>query len=99
VLASLREKALQSAADRTSTLGIFEWSAPDGCDSNDPAAWAAANPALGHRMTAQAVLSALETDPEDVFRTKVPVPVGDHAGRGGRPGRVAVAGRPGCRVR
>jgi phage terminase large subunit-like protein len=66
-LASLREKALQSAADRTSTIGIFEWSAPDGCASNDQAAWAAANPALGHRMPAQAVLSALETDPEDVF--------------------------------
>ncbi len=39
------------------------------CDAR--AAWAQANPALGHRMPEQAVVSALETDPEDVFRTEV----------------------------
>ncbi|WP_091944641.1 terminase large subunit [Trujillonella endophytica] len=71
VLASLREKALASAADRSTTLGIFEWSAPDGCALDDRAAWGEANPALGHRMTEQAIASALETDPEDVFRTEV----------------------------
>lgn len=71
VLASLRDKALSVAADRTSTLGIFEWSAPDGCALDDPQAWAAANPALGHRMPVQAIVSALETDPEPVFRTEV----------------------------
>lgn len=31
-------------------LGIFEWSAPDGCHPMDPAGWAAANPQLGRRM-------------------------------------------------
>ena len=71
VLAELREKALRATADRTSRLGIFEWSAPDGCELDDRAAWAAANPALGHRMTEDAVLSALETDPATVFRTEV----------------------------
>jgi len=71
VLHSLREKALLTAADRTTTLGLFEWSAPDDCDTDDPAGWAAANPALGHRMSVQAIRSALETDPEDVFRTEV----------------------------
>ena len=71
VLSALREKALASAADRTSTLGLFEWSAPDGCALDDRQAWAQANPALGHRMTEQAIVSALETDPEDVFRTEV----------------------------
>ncbi len=71
VLASLREKALASAADRNTTLGIFEWSAPDGCALDDRAAWAQANPALGHRMPEQAIASALEVDPEDVFRTEV----------------------------
>ena len=71
VLASLREKALASAADRNTTLGIFEWSAPDDCALNDRAAWAQANPALGHRMSEQAIASALEVDPEDVFRTEV----------------------------
>jgi hypothetical protein len=38
VLSSLRDKALSSAADRPSTLGLFEWSAPDGCDLDDRAA-------------------------------------------------------------
>ena len=71
VLAELREKALRAAADRTSRLGIFEWSAPDGCGLDDPAGWAAANPALGHRLPADAIASALQTDPEDVFRTEV----------------------------
>lgn len=71
VLGSLRTKALGVAGDRTSTLGIFEWSAPDGCPVDDRDGWAAANPALGHRMTEQAVLSALETDPDDAFRTEV----------------------------
>ena len=71
VLASLREKALAAAADRTSTIGLFEWSAPDGCAVDDPDGWAAANPALGHLMSEAAIRSALETDPEDVFRTEV----------------------------
>lgn len=71
VLADLREKALAAAADRTSSLGIFEWSAPDDCALDDPAAWAQANPALGHRLSEQAIRAALLTDPEDVFRTEV----------------------------
>ena len=71
VLATLRDKALSSAADRTTTLGLFEWSAPEGCALNDRDAWAAANPALGHRTPEQAIVSALETDPDDVFRTEV----------------------------
>jgi len=71
VLAALREKALASAADRHTTLGIFEWSAPDGCALDDRSAWAQANPALGYRMTEQAIAAALEVDPEEVFRTEV----------------------------
>jgi hypothetical protein len=71
VLASLREKALASAADRNTTLGIFEWSALDDCALDDRSAWAQANPALGHRMSEQAIASALEVDPEEVFRTEV----------------------------
>ncbi len=71
VLAALRERALASAADRSTTLGIFEWSAPDGCALDDRHAWVQANPALGHRMTEQAIASALETDPEQVFRVEL----------------------------
>lgn len=71
VLRSLRDKALTGAADRTTTLGIFEWSAPEGCATDDRAGWAAANPALGHRTSEAAILAALGTDPEEVFRTEV----------------------------
>jgi phage terminase large subunit-like protein len=71
VLKSLRTKALAAAADPATTLGIFEWSAPDGCSLSDTGGWVAANPALGHRTSPAAILSALETDPEDVFRTEV----------------------------
>ena len=71
VLDSLRTKALAASADRTTTLGIFEWSAPDDCDLDDLAGWQAANPALGHRVTPEAIRAARLTDPEDVFRTEV----------------------------
>jgi len=71
VLASLRSKALAAAADRSTSLGIFEWSAPDDCDVDDPAGWQAANPALGHRVSVEAIRSARLTDPEDLFRTEV----------------------------
>jgi phage terminase large subunit-like protein len=71
VLAALRDKALSSAADRSTTVGIFEWSAPDGCALDDRQAWAQANPALGHRMTEEALVAALEVDPEPVFRVEV----------------------------
>lgn len=66
VLSSLRDKALAAAADRSTTVGIFEWSAADGCALDDRAAWAQANPALGDRMSEQAIASALEVDPEAV---------------------------------
>ena len=71
VLAELRAKALAAAGEPSTTLGIFEWSAPDEREVDDPAGWSAANPALGHRMSPAAIRSALETDPEDVFRTEV----------------------------
>jgi hypothetical protein len=37
-------------------LGIFEWSAPDGADPEDPEALAMANPALGRRIDPTALL-------------------------------------------
>jgi hypothetical protein len=68
VLNHLREAAL-SGGDPT--LGIFEWSAPDGCELDDVEAWAQANPGLGHTVSEQALRSALATDPPPVFRTEV----------------------------
>ena len=53
------------------SLGIFEWSAPPGCDVWDRDAWAQANPSLGYTITERAIASAARTDPEKVFRTEV----------------------------
>lgn len=52
-------------------LGLFEWSAPEGCDLDDPAAIAQANPSLGYLIEWATVMSDLRTDPEFVFRTEV----------------------------
>lgn len=69
VLNTLRDRALAGTSPR---LGLFEWSAPDGCDLDDPAAIAQANPSLGYgRHTMDAVQDALDTDPAAVFRTEV----------------------------
>jgi len=68
VLNQLREAALDH---RDSTLGIFEWSAPDGCDLEDVEAWAQANPALGHTVSEASIRSSLVSDPPAVFRTEV----------------------------
>ncbi len=88
VLAALRARALTSAADRTTTIGIFECSAPDDCDLDDQQAWAQANPALGHRMTEQAISAALEST-----RRTCPAPrcssVGDRHRRRHPGGRLA----------
>lgn len=68
VLNHLRESALAGADD---SLGLFEWSAPDGCALDDRAGWAQANPGLGHTVPVDAIVSALSTDPPGVFRTEV----------------------------
>jgi hypothetical protein len=67
------------------TLGLFEWSAPEhikcscgrpnnvhttDCLLQDRDAWAAANPSLGYTVTEEALASALATDPDAVFRTE-----------------------------
>ena len=88
VLAHLRETATSALNDPASTVGLFEWSAPAGCDLHDEAGWVAANPSLGHTLSADAIRAALETDPDDVLRTEVlcqwvevagelPYPIGD----------------------
>lgn len=53
------------------SLGIFEWSAPPGCDVWDRDGWAQANPSMGHTITERTISSAAKTDPEWVFRTEV----------------------------
>lgn len=58
VLHMLREMALayidgKDNEDLDERLGLFEWSAPDGCDLMDRKAWAMANPNLGWRNDAR----------------------------------------------
>lgn len=56
--------------DEDDSLGIFEWSAPPGCETTDRDGWAMANPSLGYTLTERAIASAQKTDPEWVFRTE-----------------------------
>lgn len=68
VLNTLRSSAL---AGRDVKLGIAEWSAPDGCALDDVDGICQANPAIGHgRMSLDSVLSALATNPPNVFRAE-----------------------------
>lgn len=68
VLNQLRDAALSG---RDPSVGLFEWSAEDGCELDDPRAWQQANPALGYLISEAAVRTAMTTDPPAVFRTEV----------------------------
>jgi len=68
VLNQLRDAAL---AGTDETLALFEYSAPDGCELDDLAAIAQANPGLGYIITLRAILSAMGTDPPAIYRTEV----------------------------
>ncbi len=68
VLNSLRAAAL---AGTDVTLGIFEWSAPEGCALDDQAGWVQSMPGLGSTITEAAIRTALATDPPAVFRTEL----------------------------
>ncbi len=71
VLAHLRTIALAETGSTSTSIGLFEWSAPDGCDLDDWDAIAQANPSLGHTITEAAITAALSTDPEGIYRTEV----------------------------
>ena len=54
-----------------STLGLFEWSAPEGAATDDLEALAQANPALGYgRLTERALMANRATFPESKFRSE-----------------------------
>ena len=79
--------------DVDDSLGLFEWSAEPECELNDREQWAQANPSLGYGfLTERALLSAMKTDPEPIFRTEclcqwaehlLPSPFPDGAWEGG----------------
>ena len=53
------------------TLGLFEWSAPEGAATDDMEALAQANPALGYGyLTERALMSNRSTFPENKFRSE-----------------------------
>lgn len=97
VLRQLRANALGKDADFggeiDGTIGLFEWSAPDGAATDDIKALAQANPALGYgRLTERALLSTRSTFPENKFRSEcmcqqvetiLPNPFPDGAWEGG----------------
>lgn len=74
-------------------LGLFEWSAAEGAETDDLEALAQANPALGYgRLTERALLANRETFPESKFRSEclcqqvetiLPEPFPDGAWAGG----------------
>lgn len=57
-LNGLRDRAL---AEDPGRLFFAEWSTPDDADSEDPTAWATANPALGIRISPEFVADELRT--------------------------------------
>lgn len=79
VLDSLRGDALRfmETGEGDYRLGLFEWSAPDGADLEDPEALAAANPAVRHRMDWDTLLGPARRakanggEEETGFRTEV----------------------------
>ena len=76
-----------------STLGLFEWSAPDDAETDNMEALAQANPALGYGyLTERALLSNRSTFPDNKFRSEcmcqqvetiLPNPFPDGAWEGG----------------
>lgn len=70
------ESGLMDAEEFANThdvsLGIFEWSAPDGCDLDDVDAVLQANPSVGYgEMTVRDVMSAAPpSSPESEYRTE-----------------------------
>lgn len=55
----------------STTLGLFEWSAPEGAKTDDMEALAQANPALGYGyLTERALMSNRGTFPENKFRSE-----------------------------
>lgn len=81
VLRQLREQAIAAIKGTKSedfggdvdatTLGLFEWSAPEEAETDDMEALAQANPALGYGyLTERALMSNRQTFPESKFRSE-----------------------------
>lgn len=60
---------IQRSDTAGSTIGWFEWSAPEECGLDDLDAWAAANPSLGYSLEVED-LKAARAKPDNEFRTE-----------------------------
>lgn len=68
----LRRICLAGRDPETPGLAYMEWCAPEDADPADPHAWAAANPALGRRLTERFTISERRVlDPEDFARERL----------------------------
>jgi phage terminase large subunit-like protein len=68
VLNDLRERSLSYPP---TTLGYYEWSAPQHCKINDRKAWVMANPALGHLITEETLEESVNTNSVEATRTEM----------------------------
>lgn len=60
------------ANGRDTSLGLFEWSAPDGCELDDVDAILQSNPSIGHgEITVESVLADIDGLTEAGYRTEV----------------------------
>jgi len=87
VLNTIRDRGRDSIDDPTADSGIayFEWSSPDDAKIDDPAAWAYANPSLGHLIDEARILEELRSDEPDRFRTEALCQWIDTSGRSAVP--------------
>ena len=58
-------------AGRDPSLGVFEWSAPDGCELDDWNAIRQANPGLGYIISQPALASDIASDPPEISRSEI----------------------------
>ncbi len=64
--------AEEFANTRDVSLGLFEWSAPEGCDKDDVAGILQANPSIGHgSMTVESALADIRGMTDAGYRTEV----------------------------
>jgi hypothetical protein len=68
VLNQLTEAAMSG---RDPSICLLDWSGEPGCELDDWAQIAQANPGLGYIISPSAIRSALATDPPEIYRTEV----------------------------
>ena len=64
----LRRLCLRGRAGGAERLVYHEWCAADDCEIDDPRAWAAANPAMGRRLSAEYTRSEMEALDAEGFK-------------------------------